>query len=313
MWTLEKARALHDAPFNNLLFLAQTVHRENFDPNKVQLSRLLSIKTGGCPEDCGYCSQSAHHETGLKASKLMEVRRVIAEATKARDAGATRYCMGAAWRNPKARDMDAVVAMVEGVKALGMETCMTLGMLDLEQTARLKQAGLDYYNHNIDTSERYYSEIISTRSFADRLDTLEQVRQSGIKVCCGGIVGMGEEPVDRIDMLVTLANLPEHPESVPINMLIPIAGTPLADAKPIEPIEFVRVIALARIMMPKSHVRLSAGRTAMTDEMQALCFFAGANSIFVGDTLLTADNPDEDKDTLLFRRLGIEPMELEAQ
>ncbi|BAB52363.1 biotin synthase [Mesorhizobium japonicum MAFF 303099] len=308
MWTLEKARALHDAPFNNLLFLAQTVHRENFDPNKVQLSRLLSIKTGGCPEDCGYCSQSAHHESGLKASKLMEVRRVIAEATKARDAGATRYCMGAAWRNPKARDMDAVVAMVEGVKALGMETCMTLGMLDLEQAARLKQAGLDYYNHNIDTSERYYSEIISTRTFADRLDTLANVRDSGIKVCCGGIVGMGEEPVDRIDMLVTLANLPEHPESVPINMLIPIEGTPLAEAKPIEPIEFVRVIALARIMMPKSHVRLSAGRTAMTDEMQALCFFAGANSIFVGDTLLTADNPGEDKDILLFRRLGMEPM-----
>ncbi|MER8451771.1 biotin synthase BioB [Mesorhizobium sp. M1428] len=312
-WTLEKARALHDAPFNNLLFLAQTVHRQNFDPNKVQLSRLLSIKTGGCPEDCGYCSQSAHHETGLKTSKLMEVRHVVAEAKKARDAGATRYCMGAAWRNPKARDMDAVVAMVEGVKALGMETCMTLGMLDLEQAARLKQAGLDFYNHNIDTSERYYSEIISTRSFAERLETLEHVRQSGIKVCCGGIVGMGEEPVDRIDMLVTLANLPEHPQSVPINMLIPIAGTPLADAKPIEPIEFVRVIALARIMMPKSHVRLSAGRTAMTDEMQALCFFAGANSIFVGDTLLTAHNPGEDKDTLLFRRLGIEPMELEAQ
>ena len=313
MWSLEEAQSLHDAPFNDLLFQAQTVHRQNFDPNKLQLSRLLSIKTGGCPEDCGYCSQSAHHETGLKASKLMEVRRVIAEATKARDAGATRYCMGAAWRNPKARDMDAVVAMVEGVKALGMETCMTLGMLDLEQAERLKQAGLDYYNHNIDTSERYYPEIISTRTFADRLDTLANVRDSGIKVCCGGIVGMGEEPVDRIDMLVTLANLPEHPESVPINMLIPIAGTPLADARLIEPIEFVRVIALARIMMPKSHVRLSAGRTAMTDEMQALCFFAGANSIFVGDTLLTANNPAEDKDSLLFRRLGIEPMEIEAQ
>ncbi|WP_287205884.1 biotin synthase BioB [Mesorhizobium sp.] len=312
-WNREAVQAIHDLPFNDLLFRAQTVHRENFDPNKVQLSRLLSIKTGGCPEDCGYCSQSAHHETGLKASKLMEVRRVIAEATKARDAGATRYCMGAAWRNPKARDMDAVVAMVEGVKALGMETCMTLGMLDLEQAARLKQAGLDYYNHNIDTSERYYSEIISTRSFADRLDTLAHVRQSGIKVCCGGIVGMGEEPVDRIDMLVTLANLPEHPESLPINMLIPIAGTPLAEAKPIEPIEFVRVIALARIMMPKSHVRLSAGRTAMTDELQALCFFAGANSIFVGDTLLTANNPGEDKDVLLFRRLGIEPMEIGTQ
>lgn len=313
MWTLEEAQALHDTSFNNLLFQAQTVHRQHFDPNKVQLSRLLSIKTGGCPEDCGYCSQSAHHETGLKASKLMEVRRVIAEATKARDAGATRYCMGAAWRDPKARDMEAVVAMVEGVKALGMETCMTLGMLRVEDAQRLKLAGLDYYNHNIDTSERYYSEIISTRSFADRLDTLAHVRQSGIKVCCGGIVGMGEEPVDRIDMLVTLANLPEHPESVPINMLIPIAGTPLAEAKPIESIEFVRVIALARIMMPKSHVRLSAGRTAMSDEMQALCFLAGANSIFVGDTLLTADNPDEDKDMLLFRRLGIEPMELDAQ
>ncbi|WP_192253383.1 biotin synthase BioB [Mesorhizobium silamurunense] len=313
MWTLEEAQALHDAPFNDLLFHAQIVHRQNFDPNKVQLSRLLSIKTGGCPEDCGYCSQSAHHDTGLKASKLMEVRRVIAEATKARDAGATRYCMGAAWRNPKARDMDAAVAMVEGVKALGMETCMTLGMLDLGQAQRLKEAGLDYYNHNIDTSERYYSEIISTRTFANRLDTLANVRDSGIKVCCGGIVGMGEETADRIDMLVTLANLPEHPESVPINMLIPIAGTPLADARPIEPIEFVRVIALARIMMPKSHVRLSAGRTAMTDEMQALCFFAGANSIFVGDTLLTADNPGEDKDSLLLRRLGIEPMELEAQ
>jgi len=313
MWTLEEAQSLHDAPFNDLLFQAQTVHRQNFDPNRVQLSRLLSIKTGGCPEDCGYCSQSAHHESGLTASKLMEVRRVIAEATKARDAGATRYCMGAAWRNPKRRDMDAVVAMVEGVKALGMETCMTLGMLDLGQAQRLKEAGLDYYNHNIDTSERYYSEIISTRTFADRLDTLANVRDSGIKVCCGGIVGMGEEPVDRIDMLVTLANLPEHPESVPINMLIPIEGTPLAEARPIEPIEFVRVIALARVMMPKSHVRLSAGRTAMTDEMQALCFFAGANSIFVGDTLLTANNPGEDKDSLLFRRLGIEPMELEAQ
>jgi biotin synthase len=238
---------------------------------------------------------------------------VIEEARKAKAAGATRYCMGAAWRSPKARDLDAVVAMVEGVKALGMETCMTLGMLDLGQAARLKQAGLDYYNHNIDTSERYYGEIISTRSFADRLDTLANVRDSGIKVCCGGIVGMGEEPADRIDMLVTLANLPEHPESVPINMLIPISGTPLAEARQIEPIEFVRVIALARIMMPRSHVRLSAGRTAMTDEMQALCFFAGANSIFVGDTLLTADNPGEDKDTLLFRRLGIEPMELDAQ
>ncbi|TIR17132.1 MAG: biotin synthase BioB [Mesorhizobium sp.] len=306
-WTRAEAQAVYDLPFNDLLFRAQTIHRENFDPNRVQLSRLLSIKTGGCPEDCGYCSQSSHHQSGLKASKLMEVQRVIAEARKARDAGATRYCMGAAWRSPKERDMDAVVAMVEGVKALGMETCMTLGMLDLDQAQRLKQAGLDYYNHNIDTSERYYSEVISTRTFAERLDTLANVRDSGIKVCCGGIVGMGEEKADRIDMLVTLANLPEPPDSVPINLLIPIEGTPLGKADPIEPIEFVRTIALARIMMPKSHVRLSAGRTAMSDEMQALCFFAGANSIFVGDTLLTAENPGEDKDSALFCRLGIKP------
>ncbi|TIS18627.1 MAG: biotin synthase BioB [Mesorhizobium sp.] len=312
-WTREEARAVYDLPFNDLLFRAQTIHRENFDPNRVQLSRLLSIKTGGCPEDCGYCSQSSHHQSGLKASKLMEVQRVIDEARKAHDAGATRYCMGAAWRSPKERDMEAVVAMVEGVKALGMETCMTLGMPDLDQAQRLKQAGLDYYNHNIDTSERYYSEIISTRTFADRLDTLANVRDSGIKVCCGGIVGMGEEKADRIDMLVTLANLPEPPDSVPINMLIPIEGTPLGEAEPIEPIEFVRTIALARIMMPKSHVRLSAGRTAMSDEMQALCFFAGANSIFVGDTLLTVENPGEDKDGAPFRRLGIKPMEREAQ
>jgi biotin synthase len=311
-WTLEEAKQLHDLPFNDLLFRAQTVHRQNFDPNRVQLSRLLSIKTGGCPEDCGYCSQSVHHHTGLKAAKLMEVGRVIAEARTARDAGATRYCMGAAWRSPKDRDMDAVVAMVKGVKALGMETCATLGMLDRHQAQQLKEAGLDYYNHNIDTSERHYGKIISTRTFADRLETLAHVRDSGIKVCCGGIVGMGEQAIDRIDMLVTLANLPEHPESVPINMLIPIEGTPLARAAPIEPIDFVRIIALARIMMPKSHVRLSAGRTAMSDELQALCFFAGANSIFVGDTLLTADNPDEDKDGALFRRLGIAPQEYDG-
>jgi biotin synthase len=306
-WTLAEATALYAMPFNDLLFKAQTVHRENFDPNRVQLSRLLSIKTGGCPEDCGYCSQSVHHESGLSASKLMEVERVVAEARKARDAGATRYCMGAAWRNPKPRDMEAVVAMVKGVKALGMETCMTLGMLDRAQSEQLSHAGLDYYNHNIDTSERYYNEIITTRTFADRIVTLENVRAAGMKVCCGGIVGMGEQASDRIEMLMTLANLPEHPESVPINMLIPIEGTPLEKATPIEPIDFVRTIALARIMMPESHVRLSAGRTAMTDEMQALCFFAGANSIFVGETLLTADNPASDKDMDLFRRLGLEP------
>jgi biotin synthase len=311
-WTVAEARALYEMPFNDLLFRAQTVHRENFDPNRVQLSRLLSIKTGGCPEDCAYCSQSSHHESGLSASKLMEVERVIAEARKARDAGATRYCMGAAWRNPKPRDMEAVVAMVKGVKALGMETCMTLGMLDRAQSEQLNRAGLDYYNHNIDTSERYYSEIITTRNFADRLETLENVRAAGMKVCCGGIVGMGELPSDRVEMLATLANLPKHPESVPINMLIPIPGTPLADATPIEPLDFVRTIAVARIMMPESVVRLSAGRTAMTDEMQALCFFAGANSIFVGDTLLTADNPENDKDMALFDKLGLQPMELDG-
>jgi biotin synthase len=309
-WTREQAMALYESPFNDLLFQAQTMHRRHFDPNKVQLSRLLSIKTGGCPEDCGYCSQSSHHASGLKASKLMEVERVIAEARKAREAGATRYCMGAAWRSPKDRDMDTVVAMVEGVKALGMETCMTLGMLDREQAKRLGEAGLDYYNHNIDTSERYYDKVISTHSFTDRLETLAHVRESGVKVCCGGIVGMGEAGSDRVEMLVTLANLPEPPESVPINMLIPIPGTPLGDIDPVDPIAFVRTIALARIMMPKSFVRLSAGRTAMTDEMQALCFFAGANSIFVGDTLLTADNPGESDDAVLFARLGIEAMAL---
>jgi biotin synthase len=239
-WTQAEAWALYSSPFNDLLFRAQTVHRRYFDPNKVQLSRLLSIKTGGCPEDCGYCSQSVHHETGLAASKLMEVEQVVTEARKARDGGATRYCMGAAWRSPKARDMDAVVAMVKGVKALGLETCMTLGMLDREQAGQLKHAGLDYYNHNIDSSERYYSEIITTRTFNDRIETLEHVRDSGIKVCCGGIVGMGEKPADRVEMLVTLANLPEPPESVPINMLIAIPGTPLAKADPIGAIEFVR-------------------------------------------------------------------------
>ncbi|MFJ6326174.1 MULTISPECIES: biotin synthase BioB [unclassified Rhizobium] len=307
------ATIIYNLPFNDLLYRAQQVHRETFDPNVVQMSRLLSIKTGGCAEDCGYCSQSAHYPTGLKASKLTEIERVVAEARHARDGGATRYCMGAAWRSPKDRDMDTLVAMVEGVKALGMETCMTLGMLTPKHSERLADAGLDYYNHNIDTSERYYPEIITTRTFGERLETLANVRSAGIKVCAGGILGMGETVGDRISMLVTLANLPEPPESVPINMLIPIPGSKLADAEPIDPIEFVRTVALARILMPKSHVRLSAGRTDMSDEMQALCFFAGANSIFVGDTLLTADNPGEDKDAMLFRRLGLEPMALERQ
>ena len=307
-WTRDEAEALYNQPFMDLLFQAQTIHRQHFDPNQVQRSKLLSIKTGGCAEDCAYCSQSARNGATLPAAKLMEVDRVLAEARKAKEGGATRYCMGAAWRSPKDRDMAVLEAMVQGVKAMGMETCMTLGMLDDNQVFRLRDAGLDYYNHNIDTSERYYSEIITTRTFADRIETLNRVREAGIKVCAGGIVGMGETQMDRIDMLMTLANLTEHPESVPVNMLIPIADTPLAETKPLEPIEFVRTIALARILMPRSHVRLSAGRTGMSDETQALCFFAGANSIFVGDTLLTANNPGEDKDAALFARLGLTAM-----
>jgi biotin synthase len=306
------ARELYELPFNDLLFRAHSVHRENFEPNQIQLSKLLSIKTGGCPEDCGYCSQSARYATGLKPSKLMQVEHVVAEARKAKDGGATRYCMGAAWRSPRQHDLDAVVAMVRGVKELGLETCTTLGMLSQEQAETLAEAGLDYYNHNIDTSKRFYREIITTRSFADRLETLEHVRKAGIKVCAGGIIGMGETVEDRIDMLVTLANLPSPPESVPINMLIPMPGSKLAHAAPIDPIEFVRIIALARILMPKSHVRLSAGRKTMTDELHALCFFAGANSIFVGDTLLTAANAGEDRDSNLLRRLGLTPATMNA-
>jgi len=308
-WTRAEALALYEAPFNDLLYRAHTIHRRFFDPNSVQKSRLLSIKTGGCAEDCGYCSQSAHHNSGVAATKLMALERVLDEAKRARDAGATRYCMGAAWRSPKARDMDLLCAMVEGVSALGLETCMTLGMLSGDDVARLKAAGLDYYNHNIDTSERYYSEIITTRTFAERIETLARVREAGIKVCAGGIVGMGEEPEDRVDMLVTLANLPQHPESVPINMLIAVPGTPLAAAERIDAIAFVRTIALARILMPKSYVRLSAGRKDMSEETQALCFFAGANSIFVGDVLLTAENPGEDADAALFAKLGLTPLE----
>ncbi|MCO5965374.1 biotin synthase BioB [Sinorhizobium meliloti] len=311
-WTLAEAEEIYNLPFNDLLFRAHSVHRAHFDPNAVQISRLLSIKTGGCAEDCGYCSQSAHHPTGLRASKLMEAERVVAQARKAKEGGATRYCMGAAWRSPKERDMETIVSMVESVKALGMETCMTLGMLTPAQSDRLANAGLDYYNHNIDTSERFYGEMITTRTFADRLETLANVREAGIKVCAGGILGMGETVYDRISMLLTLANLPTAPESVPINMLIPIPGSKLADAPPVDPIDFVRTIALARILMPQSHVRLSAGRTDMSDEMQALCFFAGANSIFVGETLLTANNPGEDHDAALFSRLGLKPMALQA-
>jgi biotin synthase len=311
-WTREEALAIHDMPLMDLLFRAQTVHRRHFDANRVQMSRLLSIKTGGCAEDCGYCSQSAHHASGLKASKLMEVERVLAEASKAKEGGASRYCMGAAWREPKERDMDQIVAMIEGVKAMGLETCMTLGMLSDDQVVRLRDAGLDYYNHNVDTSERFYPEVIKTRTYADRLNTLARVREAGMKVCSGGIMGMGEEKADRVDMLVTLANLDEHPESVPINMLIAIPGTPLEKTEKIDPIAFVRVIATARILMPRSFVRLSAGRTEMSDEMQAMCFFAGANSIFCGDVLLTAGNPGEDKDAILFAKLGLKPLDIET-
>ncbi|WP_108859677.1 biotin synthase BioB [Ruegeria sp. Alg231-54] len=306
IWSREAAQALYDLPLMDLLFRAQTVHRENFDPNKVQTSKLLSIKTGGCAEDCAYCSQSARNGSKLSASKLIEVQRVLTEARKARDGGATRFCMGAAWREPKDRDMDALVAMVEGVREMGMETCMTLGMLDDNQVIRLRDAGLDYYNHNIDTSERYYPEVITTRTFADRIDTMNRVQEAGIKVCSGGILGLGEEVQDRVDMLVTLANMNPAPDSVPINMLMPQEDTPLADAKPIDPIDFVRVIAVGRIMMPQSYVRLSAGRSDMSEELQAMCFFAGANSIFVGETLLTAENPEEDTDAILFAKLGLQ-------
>jgi biotin synthase len=312
-WTRAQALALYEAPFNDLLFRAHTVHRRYFDPNTIQKSRLLSIKTGGCPEDCGYCSQSAHHASGVAATKLMALEKVLDEAKRARDAGATRYCMGAAWRSPKVRDMDLVCAMVEGVRALGLETCMTLGMLTDGDVAQLKAAGLDYYNHNIDTSERFYSEVITTRTFAERMETLARVSRAGIKVCAGGIVGMGEKPEDRVDMLVTLANLPQHPDSVPINMLIAVPGTPLADAERIDAITFVRTIALARILMPKSYVRLSAGRADMSEETQALCFFAGANSIFVGDVLLTAENPHEDADAKLFAKLGLKSLEAQPR
>jgi len=308
-WTRAEARAIYEAPFADLLLRAQTVHRAHFEPNAVQRSQLLNIKTGGCPEDCGYCSQSAHHDTGLAASKLMELDKVLAAAGAAKAVGATRYCMGAAWRGPKARDLPRLAAMIRGVKSLGLETCMTLGMLTREDARELKDAGLDYYNHNIDTSAEYYGKITSTRSFDDRLQTLGHVRESGMKVCCGGIVGMGEAREDRIGMLVALANLAEPPESVPINQLIPIPGTPLGDSPPLDPIEFVRTVALARILMPNSVVRLSAGRSQMSDELHALCFFAGANSIFVGERLLTSENPSEDHDAALFRRLGLRPTE----
>ena len=305
-WTETEARAIHDLPLPELMFRAQTLHRAHFDPVEIEAATLLSIKTGGCPEDCGYCSQSAHHKTGLPAAKMMQVQAVLAEARRARDGGATRFCMGAAWRSPKDRDMDAVCAMIAGVRALGMETCVTLGMLTPPQVARLAEAGLDYYNHNIDTSRAQYPEIITTRSFDDRLETLAHVRAGGIKVCSGGILGMGETVEDRISMLVTLAGLPVHPESVPLNMWVPIAGTPVMEkARPVGPLDFVRLVALARILMPKTVLRLSAGREELSDEAQAMCFLAGANSIFLGDRLLTTANPERDKDAQLLARLGM--------
>ncbi|HTP77748.1 MAG TPA: biotin synthase BioB [Rhizomicrobium sp.] len=307
-WTREEISQLFALPFADLIFRAQTVHRQNFPANEVQMSTLLSIKTGGCPEDCGYCSQSAAHETGLKASKLMDLDAVLEDAKAAKASGATRFCMGAAWRSPKDKDLDAVCAMVTGVKALGMETCVTLGMLTGPQAERLKLAGLDYYNHNIDTSPEYYKDIITTRTFEDRLETLAHVRDAGINVCCGGIVGMGESGDDRVGMIHALATLPEHPQSVPINALMKVKGTRLGDSAPLDPIDFVRTIAVARIVMPKSFVRLSAGRSNMSDETQALCFLAGANSIFVGTKLLTTPNPQADHDTRLFERLGVAAM-----
>jgi len=306
-WTLEEVRALHRLPFADLMHRAQAVHRRHFDPNAVQVSTLLSIKTGACPEDCAYCPQSVRYDTGLEREALMEPADVVERARAARDAGATRFCMGAAWRSPKDRDLERVAAMVEGVAALGLETCATLGMLTPRQAGRLKEAGLDYYNHNLDTSEAFYGEVITTRTYQDRLDTLAAVRDAGIRVCCGGILGMGESAEDRVAFLHTLATLDPHPESVPINNLVQVEGTPLAGTAALDPIEFVRIVALARVLMPRSHVRLSAGRAAMSDEMQALCFLAGANSIFYGEKLLTTGNPDTGSDHALFGRLGIRP------
>jgi len=317
-WTRDEIAALFDLPFNDLLFEAQTVHRQNFDPNAVQLSTLLSIKTGGCVEDCGYCSQSASHDTGLKATKLMDVRAVLQAAAQAKDNGSGRFCMGAAWRSPKDKDMPAIIEMVKGVRQMGMETCMTLGMLSESQAAQLAEAGLDYYNHNIDTAPENYANVITTRTFEDRIDTLETVRAAGINVCSGGIVGMGETRADRIGFLHALATM-AHPESVPINALVPVKGTPLGDmladtpmAK-IDEIEFVRTVAVARILMPHSMVRLSAGRESMSEACQALCFMAGANSIFTGDRLLTTPNAGDNADAALFAKLGVHAMTTDTE
>jgi biotin synthase len=306
-WSLDEVRQLAELPFNDLLFRAHAVHRQFFDPNQVQVSTLVSVKTGGCPEDCAYCPQSVRYETGVGREQMMDAGEVLARARAARDAGATRFCMGAAWRSPKPKQIEHFATIIGQVRELGLETCATLGMLTETQAQRLKDAGLDYYNHNLDTSESYYPQIIGTRTYQDRLDTLRAVRSAGLKVCCGGIIGLGEELHDRVEFLHTLATLPAHPESVPINQLVRVKGTPLQDAAPVDPLDFVRVIALARILMPASYVRLSAGRTDMSDELQALCFFAGANSIFYGERLLTTPNPAAERDRALLARLGLRP------
>ena len=304
-WTLDEVQALLALPFADLVFHAQRVHRAHFDPNEVQISTLLSIKTGACPEDCAYCSQSIRFETGLQSEPLLELDAVLEKARIARANGATRFCMGAAYRSPKQKQLEQIIAMIQGVRAMGMETCVTLGMLTSEQAQQLKDAGLDYYNHNLDTSEAHYRKVITTRTYQDRLDTLQAVRDAGINVCCGGILGLGETQLDRAQLLHTLATLPEHPESVPINQLVQVPGTPLFGADKPSALDFVRVIAVARLLMPRSYVRLSAGRSDMSDETQALCFLAGANSIFYGDKLLTTENPDEHHDAQLFERLGV--------
>ena len=309
-WTRPEVRALIDLPFPDLLFRAQTVHRQNFDPCAVQMSALLSIKTGGCPEDCAYCPQSVHHDCSVAATRLMRVEAVLEEARAAQANGATRFCMGAAWRSPKERDLDEICAIVEGVKGLGLETCMTLGMLTRAQAERLKDAGLDYYNHNLDTSPEHYGKIITTRTYQDRLETLEHVRDAGMHVCCGGIVGLGEDQDDQAGLLVALATLPQHPESVPINLLVRVAGTKLADGEAVDPITFVRIIAAARITMPRSFVRLAAGREDMSDETHALCFLAGVNSIFYGARLLTTPNAAVSRDVALLGRLGMAAMRI---
>ena len=306
-WQEVEIEALFELPFNDLMYRAQQVHRDYFDPNEVQVSTLLSIKTGGCPEDCAYCPQSVHHESALEPESLMDIEAVVDAARTARQAGASRFCMGAAWRNPRGRNFERVLEMVERVRAEGLETCMTLGMLDEQQSRRLRDAGLDYYNHNLDTSPEFYGEIISTRSYQDRLDTIKRVRDAGINVCCGGIVGMGETRADRVSLMQQLAGQRPHPESVPVNLLVRVEGTPLADQADLDVFEFVRSIAVARILMPQSHVRLSAGREQMNDELQALCFLAGANSIFYGEKLLTTPNPEADQDRRLFERLGLRP------